>query len=69
MVDGSAGHIVIADLRLGDSGTYQFCKRGIFPGVYSATALLKKTPTGETVPLRLSLNAGAHHSQRIGGRL
>ncbi len=54
MVDGSAGHIFIADLRLGDSGTYQFCKRGIFPGVYSATALLK-TPTGETVPLRLSL--------------
>ena len=54
MVDGSVGRVVTINLRLGDHGTYPFSQRGIFPGVYSATARLT-TPTGQIVPLRLSL--------------
>lgn len=53
MVDGSTGHVVTINLRLGDNGLYKQCQRGIFPGVYTATASLT-TPAGETVPLRIS---------------
>lgn len=55
LVDGSTGGEVTIDLPLGDQGLYRFCQRGIFPGTYLATASLT-TPTGETVPLRLSLS-------------
>ncbi len=54
MVDGSVGRVVTIKLRLGDHGTYPFSKRGIFPGVYTATATVT-TPSGKTIPLRLSL--------------
>ncbi len=54
MVDGSVGRVLTINLRLGDHGTYPFSQRGIFPGVYSATARLT-TPTGQIVPLRLAL--------------
>ncbi|WP_309707187.1 hypothetical protein [Armatimonas sp.] len=54
LVDGSAGRVVTIKLRLGDHGTYPFSQRGIFPGVYIATATVT-TPSGKTIPLRLSL--------------
>ena len=54
LVDGSMGRVVNINLRLGDHGTYPFSQRGIFPGVYTATAHLT-TPGGQIVPLRLAL--------------
>ncbi len=55
-VDGSTGQPVIGNLRLGDDGKYSFMMRGVFPGVYTATARLA-TPDGQIMPLRLSLKS------------
>jgi tetratricopeptide (TPR) repeat protein len=54
MVDGTKGNPVRGVVRLGDDGKWTFMIRGIYPGVYTATARLIK-PGGETMPLRLSL--------------
>ncbi|HEX9998701.1 MAG TPA: hypothetical protein VGB45_16320 [Abditibacterium sp.] len=53
-VDGSKNYPVNASFRLGDDGKWTFMQRGIFPGLYSATAKLR-LPTGEIKPLRLAL--------------
>ena len=54
MVDGSPGETVRMDLPLGDDGKWTFNRRGVKPGSYTATALLR-TPDGADVPLRVSL--------------
>ena len=52
-VDGTTGEPILVDVRLGDSGKYTFSQRGIYPGVYLATASLTM-PTGEEIPLRVT---------------
>lgn len=65
-VDGSQNFPVNADLPLGDDGKWTFMVRGIFPGLYTASAQLR-LPDGSVKPLRVStqpsrtqLNPGAY---------
>jgi hypothetical protein len=55
-VDGSKNYPVNADLKLGDDGKWTFMVRGIFPGLYTASAKLR-LPDGSLKPLRLSTKA------------
>jgi hypothetical protein len=57
LVDGTSGAPLVRTVRLGDDGKWTFVVRAIYPGVYTATARLL-TPTGEAVPLRVSLTGG-----------
>lgn len=65
-VDGTKNYPVNADLKLGDDGKWTFMVRGVYPGLYTASAKLR-LPDGAVKPLRLStqpsrtqLNPGAY---------
>lgn len=55
-VDGTTLAPVNAELPLGDDGKWMFMVRGIYPGIYSASAKLR-LPDGQIKPLRLSTKA------------
>jgi hypothetical protein len=65
MVDGTTGAAVTRTVRIGDEGTWKFVVRAIYPGLYTATARLL-TPTGDAVPLRVSLTPGKTEAQPNG---
>src|SRR5204863_1422354 len=65
-VDGSAGTRVMASVVLGDSSKWTFCQRGMFPGVYTASARLI-TPDGRAVPLNVSLTPSRTILNTTGG--
>lgn len=54
MVDGTRGQVITSTFPLGDDGKWTFQLRGVYPGLYTATARLK-TPDGGELPLRLTL--------------
>ncbi len=55
-VDGTAGETIEAQFPLGDDGKWTFMVRGVYPGLYGASAQLR-LPDGQIKPLRLSTKA------------